>query len=637
MQLTSVESKDGIRIFWSLAVLLAAVMFFTAKTQDPSLLAGSVFLVIVAIVPLYLWLLGWSKGLPAWQIFAFVTGLTYALPMIQSSRALSDYAPAEIIAGAMVTVGFILLGTLVSLASESRTVKPPPKLLMITQKDSVRYLLLFVALGLLFGLNEVMSLVAYPGNSKPVVRGICGSLSTMALFVLAYYKGRGLLDKRSGLLFVLGAAGTIVMSLCSLMLAEALVPLSMVLFGYTLGSSKVPWRLLAALFVIMSLLHAGKYEMRALYWGGEQAPEKQLTLWNLPEFYGDWTRAGLEELGGFKGVFAGSGKIEGESQSSFFERSGNLHMLLLVMRKSPSEVPYCLGATYAPIPALLVPRFLNDQKGISHVANQILSVNYGVVAMESVGSVSIGWGLLPEAYANFGLVGVMFLALVLAAFYTWISRLTVGVPMTSLRFVIGLLIISAATRADTMAIFVTSQFQGIIGVSIAAFLLMRRQPNPFYDEGAGVRAAAGPEQGMVDGLPAPGLLSDLIEGTNRSAGRVPNGIEHGPGRAIEGAGPQTAGDKMQNLEGGRQFAADGAMVRAVPRKAPQRMAPWMPRRMKKQVLAAQSALEAASMRHQANGNGGGQNSRDEETKRADTPKRPRQLAVPFQNYRRYRG
>jgi hypothetical protein len=623
MQLTVLEGKDGIRIFWGLAVLLAAVMFFTAKTQDPGLLAGSVFLAMVAIMPLYLWLLGWSQGLPAWQIFAFVTGLTYALPMIQSSRALIDYTPGEIIAGAMVTVGFILLGTLMSLAFENRTVKPPKNLLMITQKDSIRYLLLFVCAGLLFGLNEVMHLVAFPGNSKSVVRGICGSLSTMGLFVLAYYKGRGLLDKRSDLLFVLGAVGTITMGLCSLMLAEALVPVSMVLFGYTLGSSKVPWRLLAALFVIMSLLHAGKYEMRALYWGGEQAPEKQLTLWNLPGFFGDWTRAGLEELGGFKGVFKSSEKIEGESQSSFFERSGNLHMLLLVMRKTPSEVPYCNGATYAPIPGLLVPRFLNDQKGISHVANQFLSANYGVVALESVGSVSIGWGLLPEAYANFGLVGVMVLALVLAAFYSWVSRLTVGVPMTSLRFVIGLLIISAATRADTMAIFVTSQFQGIMGVSIAAYLLMRRQSNPFYNADAGVRAAAGPGQGMVDGLPAPGLLSDLIEGSTkkRSAGRMPNGTEYGPERAIEGVGPQTAEDKMQNSEARRQLAADGAVVRTTSIRTPKRIASWMPRRVRAAVVA--------------------QYAEEEEPEGTETPKdgseRPRQLAVPYQNYRRYRG
>ena len=68
--------------------------------------------------------------------------------------------------------------------------------------------------------------------------------------------------------------------------------------------------------------------------------------------------------------------------------------------------------------------------------------------------------------------------------------------MTSLRFVLGLLIMGAATKADTMGVFVTSQFQGIVGVSLAAMVLMRRQGNPFaagggeeaYGHGPRVRA-----------------------------------------------------------------------------------------------------------------------------------------------------
>ncbi len=51
--------------------------------------------------------------------------------------------------------------------------------------------------------------------------------------------------------------------------------------------------------------------------------------------------------------------------------------------------------------------------------------------------------------------------------------------MTSLRFVLGLLILGAATKADTMGVFLTQQFQGIAGVSLAAIVLMRRQTNPF--------------------------------------------------------------------------------------------------------------------------------------------------------------
>ena len=79
-----------------------------------------------------------------------------------------------------------------------------------------------------------------------------------------------------------------------------------------------------------------------------------------------------------------------------------MHMLLLVQRKTPSEVPFFNGKSYEFIPRLLLPRFVDDQKGGPHAANIMLTVNYGLQTMEQTQTTSIGWGLVPEAYANFG-------------------------------------------------------------------------------------------------------------------------------------------------------------------------------------------------------------------------------------------
>ena len=109
--------------------------------------------------------------------------------------------------------------------------------------------------------------------------------------------------------------------------------------------------------------------------------------------------------------------------------------------------------------------------------------------------------------------------------------------MTSLRFVLGLLIMAAATRADTMGVFVTTQFQGVVGVSLAAMVLMRRQENPF----GGERAETG--------------------------GRRPE-----------------RGERRAKGEGGkadlRPKTASGL---------PKRTAPWMTRRMRERVAAQQAA------------------------------------------------
>jgi hypothetical protein len=84
------------------------------------------------------------------------------------------------------------------------------------------------------------------------------------------------------------------------------------------------------------------------------------------------------------------------------------------------------------------------------------------------------------------IISLLILAFVLAGFYSFITRLTVAVPLTSLRFVIGLLVMVAATTSDTMGIFVSSQFQGIMAVTLASFVFMRRQPNPFAEGAEGV-------------------------------------------------------------------------------------------------------------------------------------------------------
>lgn len=474
MQLVKIESSKTTQLFWVIAAALAAVGLLTADQDDPGITAAGVLLALASMMPFYFWLLGWSHGLPIWPVFCLVLGTTYALPMIQNPEILRDYTAAEIILGGITTIGFILVATTVWLFMTSETPEAPRSILMIEEHHAVRYLLLFVAAGVLFGLNQIAGWIYFPGNLMSVVRGVVMSLNSLALFVLAYYHGREMLNKQVFLLFAAGAAATIVMGMTSLMLAQAIVPVAMVVFGYMLGSNRVPWVTMVVIFLVMAVLHAGKMEMRKQYWG---EGGMQLSLTQLPQFYSDWFGYGMEELGGLGGVVSGSKREDG--QSSVFERSGNLHMLLLVQEKSPRELPFLMGATYAPIPRLLLPRFIDDQKGISHAGNIMLSTYYGLQTEDQTRNTSIAWGLVPEAYANFGYLGIAGLAVVLGIFYSIVTKMSVGVPMTSLRFVVGLLIMAAATRADTMGVFVTTQFQGVVGVTLAAALLMRRQANPF--------------------------------------------------------------------------------------------------------------------------------------------------------------
>jgi uncharacterized membrane protein YeaQ/YmgE (transglycosylase-associated protein family) len=193
--------------------------------------------------------------------------------------------------------------------------------------------------------------------------------------------------------------------------------------------------------------------------------------------------------------------------------------------------------------------------------------------------------------------------------------------MTSLRFVVGLLVMAAATSSDTMGIFVSMQFQGIVGVTLASMLLMRWQSNPFAAEGGETERAVwsmergagkwGPAYarggyGGTSGMPAPGILTNLIEGA--PVERAQHGArseELGAGHAV--TAPRDVGT--------------GGTVRTLPIRTPKRIASWMPRRVRAAVVAQYAA--------------------EEEPEGTETPKdgsqKPRQVAVPYQNYRRYRA
>lgn len=602
MQLLNVDNRRKTQVFYVLCVLVGAVMFFTTKQQDPGVIAAGVVLALVSLYPWYFWLLGHSHGLPLWPVFVAMTGVTAALPMLQAPDTLDAYTSAEIITGGMTYAGFAVIGTVVWLGLTSSLPRPPEMVLMISRRRSTAILFGFIASGIAYYVNQFLWILPLPGNTHQIVRGITVSLNTMGIFVLAFYMGRGMLTKFQGWWLVALTTLSAAVMAAGLIMATALVPIAMAFLGYVLGSGRIPWKALAVLFLVIAILHPGKYAMRAIYWGGADTVAGVHPL-NLPAYYWAWFGYGLEELGGVTGIV--TGPKEDSEATSVFERAGNIHMLLRVQKMSPTEVPFLNGITYETIPSLLVPRFVYSEKGLAHAANIMLTVNYGLQSAEvAMGGTSIMWGLVTEAYANFGYLGLAALAVFLGVFYGMFTRITIGVPMTSLRFVVGLLIMGAAVKADTMALFITSQFQAIVGVSVAALFLMRRQPNPFAvesGEGArqttGGRRHAGERIPSEDGMPAPGLVASLIEGAPEKSEQETN--------------------SLSDEESAGSF------------KTAMRPTAWMPRSLRMRIIAEQR--EQAALAAQA------ASIEPDDLAKNGANQRPRQVAVPYRNYRRYRG
>src|SRR5262245_14600840 len=109
----------------------------------------------------------------------------------------------------------------------------------------------------------------------------------------------------------------------------------------------------------------------------------------------EWVETGLARI------------TSGDHYSSSIERASLLPMLIRVQRLAPNDVPFREGEAYALLPGMLVPRFLEPDKIASQGSMNILNIRFGLQSVEEANKTAIGWGLIAEAYANFGYLGVI--------------------------------------------------------------------------------------------------------------------------------------------------------------------------------------------------------------------------------------
>jgi hypothetical protein len=143
---------------------------------------------------------------------------------------------------------------------------------------------------------------------------------------------------------------------------------------------------------------------------------------------------------------------------------------------SPNEVPYLDGATYSLIPGLLVPRVFSPEKSASHEGTYLMNIHYGFQTRESAERTTIGFGLLNESYANFGLPGMAGLAVLMGAYYALVARWARNVPVLSFRAVFAIIVASYSFQTEFAAgVYVAALFQSTMALIGLSIIFMRRQ------------------------------------------------------------------------------------------------------------------------------------------------------------------
>jgi hypothetical protein len=295
------------------------------------------------------------------------------------------------------------------------------------------------------------------------------AIEALCCFVLSYRLGTGELKGLKGAMFKVLMVILIVVSLPPLLMINSMALVALGGLGYVSGSGKVPWISFAVAILLFGFLHLGKAEMRDRFWAdADEGPVQPSTY---PAFFAEWISASADE-------FSAGRKHEEDERASLLQRA-SLMQLLLYEQTLSSSVPFLYGDTYLIVPELLIPRILYPDKPTTHEGTYRLNIHYGFQTREQTETTCVGFGLLNEAYANFGLVGMAILAIVSGSFYGWIEGWAEAAPLLSFRGLFAIIVASYSFQTEFAAgVYAAALFQSTVALAALSIFIMRPRINP---------------------------------------------------------------------------------------------------------------------------------------------------------------
>jgi len=460
-------SKRLLAAFWLTGCVVTAYILYLSFDSDAPLvrMLGAMPTAITAMFPAYAWCARHVRGVPIFPLFALTYLWTYAMPLVSQHPAIVVYDEVAVLAAGWTVTGFLMLATL---AWYLFAASPAPVLRterVLKENHGRAFFFAMIVSAGLFTMGVTGQWLELEAGVFSIVRSVLFASATVGLFALSYQWGKGDLPPTQRLAFAGAFVFYLLSQMSSLLLVGAIVAAGLVIVGYTTGRRYFPWVWVLGAVMMFGFLHLGKGPMREQYWGPGPQP---VQIWNYPGFFAEWFAYASEEINMTNST---------APPQPIYERVSLAHLLLKVQSETPESVPYLYGATYAIVPRLLIPRILEPDKLIAHEGTTILNVHYRIQTREGTATTTIGWGLLNEAYANFGLLGVAGLGLLLGGMYGWVTRKTADASVLALRSLVAMTFAALAVQAEfTAGVYVSALFQSLISVWAASVFLMDRQP-----------------------------------------------------------------------------------------------------------------------------------------------------------------
>lgn len=442
--------------------LLLSYYAITAQVEDPIHLYQGLLMIVFAALPSLQWARRGTMQLPVFEIFLLTTANTYALPLLNDRADLRAY-PSDVIT----SCGFmVLLFQSVIICTHGLIRGQAGRTPFFTEEILTDKMQTYIGYGLVLSTVYAYLNIFYEGlipyDINSVLRAIFSGIGLVVTFIQARRWGQGLLRRNERTLFVCLFAAQVVMNFSTLFLVVGISSILLCLVGYVAGSRRLPIVLTTVFLVVIALLHNGKSAMRARYWD-DNGDHRQVSPGELVPFFTQWIAEGLA-----------AHESDGDQQmtKNLIDRSSLFQILCLVAYYTPDHQPFLDGDTYWDIPGQFIPRFFWPEKPVGHISTYKLAIYYGLQTEEDTAKTTIGFGLIAEAYANFGFFGIGALAFALGVFYKLVEARTVRSPLLSYAglFLIVLMAWSFQTEWP-LSLWLSSMFQTSVAILGLPFII----------------------------------------------------------------------------------------------------------------------------------------------------------------------
>ena len=497
-------------------ILAAILVVFTLRSTKFNALTATDILLSIAITfaslgPMVRWVLKGMDGLPLFEFFCFFHFPYYAYPILAAKQKFMVYSDEDRTNAELVILAFLgcaIFAYYYYQITLRRRVISQKQTIWRRELSGVEHVKGFSCLLVVWAIISLVNSLGYGGmfgSFLNLARSIASPGGAVALFYFFHNIGLERLPRAVGMWIIPIVALVVICDVSTGFLVGGGIYIIVALLGYTLARRKIPIAWIALLALLFQFLHLGKGEMRNEFWGAEST-RQSTGVTRVLEVYQHWIGASWDRLL--------SPEDEEQEKASIFDRANLIQMVALVVHDTPATRPFITGQTYGQIPILLVPRFLWANKPRGSLPSETLGIYYELQDEESVNFTAIGFGVIAEAWANFGWLGVGLVGAlfgVLSLFGIGISR---GLSTSSVGFLVGVVFLAYTFQLEqTLGPYLISISQSLI-FCVGALLFMSRQKD------------RGGRHPVHNGTKP--VLAVALSGKNANPASDPNGLPSSP-------------------------------------------------------------------------------------------------------------